>query len=607
VKASDARKLYNLLKGEGLVAKVSQVKDVAGRNAKISILVDSKLKVFSGENATRAFTLLTTFIELADTQKNLREGKIDQVEADTLNSITGAKVVAGIAANALVGAAKGYATILGVAAGSLVIGTTIGLTGVLAHEYFMKEVAEDRAMVSESIANAQIVEVKSRYFKKILKALENRNVNLAWELVDKYIIYVDKFKSDRALEVYNVTDFIGVLTDLVSRGADSIRIENKLKAFYSLDDEGKETWVGDFEADLIDVQKRGDTQLAEMLKTVLDGEKERKEAAKELEDSKQKVELADDLLARQRIRLEEERQAKADVDEFMNTSERKKTEKKSTVSMFRKKLKKEQMNADRTIDQDKSDNVYSSAFDRGAEEVEAFEKYEQALKENIAAKKHLAEVEERIRRQEAENARSDAAFWAGIGDMVSGVAIATNEYQQTKNSYSSNSSSNSNLWDQIDDMDDYGDDDWDTAFQSVNTEPLQNRVANPQPKTPTRAPPETIKRKDTSGLSDITVNKTPTTVEIWDHSQEDGDQVQVSLNGRVIHSNVTLMHKRFRMVLQLYPGVNRLEFKALNVGTADIPKNSAAVKVSNVTTGSQSQKWHMDTGQVGVIVVNFQP
>lgn len=109
-----------------------------------------------------------------------------------------------------------------------------------------------------------------------------------------------------------------------------------------------------------------------------------------------------------------------------------------------------------------------------------------------------------------------------------------------------------------------------------------------------------------SGLSEVTVNVTPTLVEIWDHSEEDNDMVEVSLNGKVIYPKVILKNKKFKMILNLYDGVNKLEFKALNIGTAQIPKNSAAVYISDVINGSQNQKWSLNAGEVGLIIMNLQ-
>lgn len=369
-------------------------------------------------------------------------------------------------------------------------------------------------------------------------------------------------------------------------------------------------------------EKGGD--FVDALDTIFNkGERQQNELIAQV-DKQRALEAEEARLAKEAERVEQERQKILDAREaHAETESRKQNEKQNTLSMFRKNLAKEQSQAERTIDHSGRDNVLDDALQTGADEVEAFKRYEQAKKDNIAAKKHLAEVEERIRRQEAERARRDAEFWSGMQAFVGGIATAANDYQQAKIAYADQQRSEKRQRRIRYETDESGQ----SNFEVVHVE----RGYNPPPPAPVAKParvqktyqpigqlstivpirpprePQKIRSQKDVGLSDVSVNVTPTVVKIWDHSTVDGDRVQVSLNGRVIYPNVSLARKKFSVVLHLHPGVNRLDFKALNIGTAEIPKNSAAVSVYNVTSGSSSQKWSLDAGQTGSMIVNFQP
>lgn len=369
-------------------------------------------------------------------------------------------------------------------------------------------------------------------------------------------------------------------------------------------------------------EKGGD--FVDALDTIFNkGERQQNELIAQTEQQRA-MDAEADRLAQEKKRIEQERQAILDAREiYAEIESRKQNEKQNTLSMFRKNLAQEQSQTERTIDHSGRDNVLDDALLTGADEVEAFKRYEQAKKENIAAKKHLAEVEERIRRQEAERARRDAEFWSGMKAFVGGVATVANDYQQAKMAYADQQRHEKRQRRIKYEPDESGQ----SNFEVVHVE----RGYNPPPPAPVVKPariqktyqpigqlstivpirpprePEKATSQQNVGLSDVSVNVTPTVVKIWDHSTVDGDRVQVSLNGRVIYPNISLARKKFSVVLHLHPGVNRLDFKALNIGTAEIPKNSAAVSVYNVTSGSSSQKWSLDAGQTGSMIVNFQP
>jgi hypothetical protein len=133
-------------------------------------------------------------------------------------------------------------------------------------------------------------------------------------------------------------------------------------------------------------------------------------------------------------------------------------------------------------------------------------------------------------------------------------------------------------------------------------------------KTPTGTGSIVRRIPDKSGLSDVTVNMTPTILSVWDHGTEDLDRVNIFLNRQPVRINLTLRKARQNIMLYLRPGNNTLEVEALNIGNPIIqkqrniaPGNAAAVEIQGVVSGKRRQKWSLMTGQVGSLQIYYQP
>ena len=133
-------------------------------------------------------------------------------------------------------------------------------------------------------------------------------------------------------------------------------------------------------------------------------------------------------------------------------------------------------------------------------------------------------------------------------------------------------------------------------------------------KAPSGTGPIVRRTPDKSGLSDVTVNMTPTTLTVWDHGTEDLDRVKISLNRQPVRKNLTLRNARQNITLYLRPGNNTLEVEALNIGDPVIqkqknlpPGNAAAVEIQGVVSGKRRQEWILMTGDVGTMQIYYQP
>ena len=132
--------------------------------------------------------------------------------------------------------------------------------------------------------------------------------------------------------------------------------------------------------------------------------------------------------------------------------------------------------------------------------------------------------------------------------------------------------------------------------------------------TPVGTGPIVRRTPDKSGLSDIVVHMSPTTMTVWDHGTEDLDRVNISLNGRPVRTNLTLRNARQNITLYLRPGNNTLEVEALNIGDPVIKKrlnlsggNTAALEIQGVVSGKKRQQWTLMTWQKGYMQIYYQP
>lgn len=132
--------------------------------------------------------------------------------------------------------------------------------------------------------------------------------------------------------------------------------------------------------------------------------------------------------------------------------------------------------------------------------------------------------------------------------------------------------------------------------------------APPTPLPPVVTPRPTPSPTPTSGLSDVTVRTRTLQFLIYDYSAEDGDRVQVRLNGAIVRGgeDVTITNFGTYFEVDLQPGPNTLTFQALNVGTAPAPYNSFALYVfsEQVVLGSDRQiSRALVTGEIETLLV----
>lgn len=69
------------------------------------------------------------------------------------------------------------------------------------------------------------------------------------------------------------------------------------------------------------------------------------------------------------------------------------------------------------------------------------------------------------------------------------------------------------------------------------------------------------------------------TVKLWDNAQEDGDIIDLRINGDVALSHVLVQKKPYEVILPLLERENTLELFAINEGK--IPPNTAAISISS--------------------------
>ncbi len=112
---------------------------------------------------------------------------------------------------------------------------------------------------------------------------------------------------------------------------------------------------------------------------------------------------------------------------------------------------------------------------------------------------------------------------------------------------------------------------------------------------PTTGQPTTTVSGTSKDLTDVTVNRQDVTITVWDHGTEDGDIINIYLNGKILKSRLKLTNKKQSFRVQLNAGQNRFEVEAVNEGSQ--APNTATVEISNVTTGKPNQIYERRSGQ----------
>ena len=103
------------------------------------------------------------------------------------------------------------------------------------------------------------------------------------------------------------------------------------------------------------------------------------------------------------------------------------------------------------------------------------------------------------------------------------------------------------------------------------------------------------------GLTDVVVSTSSITLTLRDHMTEDGDQVDLYLNGAPVASDILLTNAGVTYHVTLISGTNTLTIHADNEGTA--PTNTSELTISNVTSGNSVQTWVLTTGQDATMTI----
>jgi len=117
-------------------------------------------------------------------------------------------------------------------------------------------------------------------------------------------------------------------------------------------------------------------------------------------------------------------------------------------------------------------------------------------------------------------------------------------------------------------------------------------------RTPSPQPP------NNGGLTSVTVSRSPVYVKLWDHGSQDGDVVQIYVNGR-LYRTVQLTKGGTTLRLPLPYGRHRFQVKAMNQGRSG--PNTASMSISSVSSGRSQQRWSLKTGQVATMDIQVQP
>jgi hypothetical protein len=119
------------------------------------------------------------------------------------------------------------------------------------------------------------------------------------------------------------------------------------------------------------------------------------------------------------------------------------------------------------------------------------------------------------------------------------------------------------------------------------------RGGQPRPQSP--KPPKPLKN--------ITVNRHQVIVKMWDHAKQDGDIVDLYLNGKYLR-RIKLTKAGSTVTLNLANGRHQFQVRALNEGT-DKP-NTASISVTGVVKGQPRQSWSLKTGQTTGMYITVQ-
>jgi Cys-rich repeat protein len=108
------------------------------------------------------------------------------------------------------------------------------------------------------------------------------------------------------------------------------------------------------------------------------------------------------------------------------------------------------------------------------------------------------------------------------------------------------------------------------------------------------------------GMEDITVNQKTVTVTFWDSGNyEDGDMIDILINGEVVFPGITLTFAKQSRTITMNADIIVVGFKALNEGES--PPNTASVTFSSVVDGKETQKYSLKKSQKANMNVTYKP
>ena len=103
-------------------------------------------------------------------------------------------------------------------------------------------------------------------------------------------------------------------------------------------------------------------------------------------------------------------------------------------------------------------------------------------------------------------------------------------------------------------------------------------------------------------LGDVSTISNKAIIVCRDFEYEDGDRVQIFLNDEVIIPNLYLKNQFFVMQIELKPGFNKFDFKALNQGSSG--PNTAELRVFDEDQKLlSSNQWNLSTGATATFIV----
>jgi len=110
-----------------------------------------------------------------------------------------------------------------------------------------------------------------------------------------------------------------------------------------------------------------------------------------------------------------------------------------------------------------------------------------------------------------------------------------------------------------------------------------------------------VQGEDSGGLTNVSVNTSPVHIKLWDHGSQDGDVVQLFVNG-IFQRQISLTTDGTTISLPLAYGRHRLEVLAMNEG--DDGPNTASIKITGVVKGEPEQQWRLNTGKRASMWIN---